>query len=113
MTREGLARIRYVVEPRFCNPRGTLQGGMFAVYVDEAMGYAVLSLLGGEARFATTDLVVHYLRPVVPGEDGTATVIAEARVIRLGRSTAYLEGEVRDADGEVCARASSTVMLLS
>ena len=103
----GVARVRYHIEPRFHNPRGTLQGGMYAVFLDDAMGCALLSLTGPSGRFATTDLVVHYLRPVSAGP-----VVAEAWVLRQGRGTAYLEGEVRDAGSRTCARASSTVVVL-
>lgn len=100
--------IRYIVTERHCNPRGTLQGGMFSVYLDDAMGYAMVSRLGEDARFATTDLSVHYLREVRPG-----VVIAEGKIVRLGRRSAYLEGEVRTEDGKLCARGSSTVMRLN
>ena len=102
---EGYCLIKYAVKERYCNPRGTLQGGMFSVYLDDAMGYATLSRTGADVPFTTTDLTVHYLKPVRPG-----TVMAEGRIVRSGRRSAYLEGEVRTEDGELCARAGSTVI---
>jgi uncharacterized protein (TIGR00369 family) len=103
----GQARIRYEVTPAYCNPRGVLQGGMFAVFLDDAMGYAVVRLLGPEASFTTTDLTLHYLRPAEPGP-----VVAEAEVIRHGSRTVYVEGSVRTEDGKLCARASSILIRL-
>jgi uncharacterized protein (TIGR00369 family) len=104
---EGYCLIRYPVTERHCNPRGTLQGGMFSVYLDDAMGYAMVAKMGEDAPFATTDLTVHYLKRVHPG-----LVLAEGKVVRVGRRSAYLEGEVRLEDGSLCARASSTMIRL-
>ena len=104
----GRARIRYAVKPEHCNPRGVLQGGMAAVFLDDAMGYAVLSLLGEEALFTTIDMTLHYLSPVGPG-----TLVAEGWVVRAGERIIYLEGQLAREDGSgPYVRACSTVMRL-
>lgn len=105
--RAGHARLRYPFEAEWCNPRGSLQGGMMAVFLDECIGFALLGCFPRlERMWATSTLTVSYLEPVVgPCE-------AVGRVIRLGRNTAYVEGELHTADGEVlAARAVSTLTL--
>lgn len=105
--RSGHARLRYPFEAEWCNPRGSLQGGMMAVFLDECIGFALLGCFPRlERMWATSTLTVSYLEPVTgPSE-------AIGRVIRLGRNTAYAEAELHTADGSVlAARAVSTLTL--
>jgi acyl-coenzyme A thioesterase PaaI-like protein len=72
------------------------------------MGYAILSLLGDDALFATADLSLHYLSPVFPG-----VVVAEAWVVRAGRRAIYVEAQLMpDGSQEPSVRASATVLRL-
>ncbi len=103
----GFARIRYPFNLDWCNPRGSLQGGMFAVFLDEVMGYAMIgSHPKLDTLWTTTSMNVNYLRPV------TGEVIAEGRVIREGSRTVYLEGEILTAEGKLAAKGTSTMLLL-
>jgi len=80
---------------------------MAAVFLDDAMSYAALTQLGDGARFATTTMSLSYLKAVDPG-----AVCAEGRVVRLGRRTGFLEGDLFDEHGELCIRASCAVTML-
>ncbi len=104
----GVARIQYIVTEKYCNPRGVLQGGMAAVYLDDAMGFAVVGLLGVGQLFTTTDLTLHYLKPVPQGP-----IIAVGRVVRFGRQVGYLEGDILTEGDDLLVRGSSTVIKLS
>jgi len=105
--RDGYARIRYPFDRRWCNPKGTLQGGVLAVYLDDCMGYAILGSRGADARFSTVSLTVGYLRPVGGGD-----VVAIGRVVRAGRQLATLEGDILDDAGRLVARGMSSVVML-
>ncbi|MEL0083259.1 MAG: PaaI family thioesterase [Gammaproteobacteria bacterium] len=104
----GFARIRYPFNLEWCNPRGSLQGGMFAVFLDEVMGYAMIgSHPKLDTLWTTTSLNINYLRPI------TGEAIAEGRVIREGSRTVYLEGEILTADGKLAAKGTSNMLILT
>ena len=102
---------RYTPPPSFASPRGAVQGGLIAGFLDEVMGGALLAVT--EARFGATeqrlplnlDMNLTYLR-MVPME----TVTARGRVLKLGKRVAFLEGELFDKDGSLLVRATSSAI---
>lgn len=95
-------------KPEFCNPRGVVQGGFQAAMLDDVM--AVALMLATEGRFVppTLELKVSYFEPVMPG-----AIRALGRVLRLGRSITFLEGDLIGDDGRLLVRASATAKLLA
>jgi uncharacterized protein (TIGR00369 family) len=102
---KGIVRIKMVGQPEWCNPRGALQGGFVTAMLDEAM--AIAGIVAGEMAFAvpTLELKTTFLRPCAAGP-----VQAEGRVVRWGKSAAFLEADLYDSEGRHVARASSTVL---
>ncbi|MDD3444803.1 MAG: PaaI family thioesterase [Zavarzinia sp.] len=94
-------------KPAFCNPRGVVQGGFQAAMLDDVM--AVTLILSTEGRFVppTLELKVSYFEPVMPGR-----IRAKGRVLRLGKSITFLEGDLLGDDGRLLVRASATGKLL-
>ncbi len=80
---------------------------MFGVFLDEVMGYA---MIGNHPKldtlWTTLTLNITYLRPI------TIEIIAEGRLIREGKRTVYVEGELLTPDGKLAAKASSSMMIL-
>lgn len=71
------------------NPGGILHGGVTASLIDVAGGMAIGSTFDDEQGvMATTNLDVHYLRPI------TNTAYATGEVVRIGRSNAIARVEV-------------------
>jgi uncharacterized protein (TIGR00369 family) len=94
---EGRARIRFPVLPQYMNPAGQLQGGMFAVMMDNAMAIAADGI-------ATATMQFSILRPATGGH-----VIASAEVVRAGRNLIYAEAELHDeVSGKLLARGNQT-----
>jgi uncharacterized protein (TIGR00369 family) len=94
---EGRARIRFPVLPQYMNPAGQLQGGMFAVMMDNAMAIAADGI-------ATAAMQFSILRPATGGH-----VVASAEVVRAGRNLIYAEAEIRDEEsGKLLARGNQT-----
>jgi uncharacterized protein (TIGR00369 family) len=89
------------------NPRGTVQGGFVAAMLDDVMGPALVTLTNGAEVPITLDMNVTFLNPVLPGR-----VIGKGRVIRRTRSTAFLEAELFDLEGELLARSTSTARIV-
>jgi uncharacterized protein (TIGR00369 family) len=102
---KSMVRIKMTGQPEWSNPRGALQGGFVAAMLDEAM--AIAGIVGGELAFAvpTLELKTTFLRPCPIGP-----VEAEGRVVRWGKSVAFLEADLYDHEGRHVARASSTVL---
>jgi uncharacterized protein (TIGR00369 family) len=101
----GTVRLKMVGKPEWCNPRGALQGGFVTAMLDEAM--AVAGIVAGQLAYAvpTLELKTTFLRPCSAGP-----VVAEGRVVRWGKSAAFLEADLYDSEGRHVARASSSVL---
>lgn len=105
---EGRIEIAFHPTPQMLNPRGTVQGGFVAAMLDDTMGPALVSMTGGAEVPASIDINVSFIRPVMPGR-----VIGKGRVVSKGRSTAFLEAELFDEDGQLLARATSSARIMT
>ena len=99
-------RVAFDAEERMCNLWGGIQGGMVAAMLDDVMSFAVGLNLGWGEISPTLEMKVSMLNAARPGR-----LIAEARVIKRGRSIGFIEGELRDAEGKLLATASSTATI--
>lgn len=79
--------------------RGVVHGGAVASLIDTASAFAILTTLAPDERVTTTDLTIHYLRPVTAGR-----LIATARIIRQGRRVFVVNVEVEN-EGRLAATA--------
>ena len=105
---KGWVRIGFEGKRDFLNPAGFIQGGFQAAMLDDSMGPAVWFHTGGELYTATIDMSVSFLAPAQPGP-----LFGEGSVVQLGKTIAFLEGRLMDADGRLLARASASARLLS
>ena len=75
------ARVRVAVSERHLRPGGTVSGPTIFTLVDSAFYVATLAMIGREALTVTSSVNVNFLaRPPV------ADLVAEARILRLGRT---------------------------
>ncbi len=88
----------------FANMRGCVQGGLLAGPMDEAMGAAVYLGTGGKLQL-TLDINLSLLRPVPMDR-----ITVKARAVKPGRRVTYVESELFDVNGKLCARATATTM---
>ena len=96
---------RFTPPPEFASPRGAVQGGLIAGFLDEVMGGALLASSGGERLPLNLDMNLTFVS-MVP----IAPIIAKGRVVKAGRRIAFLEGELFDENGKLLARATSTAI---
>ena len=110
MTEAGEGRVIFELEidERHTSPPGSAHGGVLCDVADAAMGCAYGTLLDDSETWTTVELKINYLRPAWPG----ARLLAEGRVVNAGRTLALTECDVRNEEGKLVARASSTVMRL-
>ncbi len=99
-------RVKFEASPSFTNPMGSVQGGFVAAMLDEAMSMCALIASNITMSAPTLEFKVSFMRPLFPGK-----AEAEARILKFGRSTAFIESELYDADGKMVAKASATAAL--
>jgi uncharacterized protein (TIGR00369 family) len=102
----GRVKIAFTALPEFCNAAGNVQGGFVAAMLDDCMGPAMLIATDAEAYPSTIDLNVQFLAPAKPGR-----LIGKARVVQLGKTIGFVEGELEDANGNPIARATASVRI--
>ena len=100
---DGEVSVHLQVRDELLQNQGVVHGGALASLIDTASAFAVLSQIDINERVTTTDLTIHYLRPVTSGR-----MTAAARVIRGGRRLFVLSVNVTDDDGSLVATAVTT-----
>lgn len=98
-------RMNFDVSPNFANPTGAVQGGFIAAMMDEAMSTCVIIASNVTMTAPTLEMKTSYLRRLMPGP-----AHVDARILRLGRSAAFMEAECFDADGKLVAKATATAI---
>lgn len=101
-------RVRLSFEPNedMRNFGGTVQGGLLAAMMDDAMGSLTFFALGGRFAPASIDLQTHFF-VAVPLEP----IEVEAQIIRAGKAIAFAEAKLFRSDGQLAARASGSMKL--
>lgn len=102
---KGELTTRFTPPPEFASPRGAVQGGLIAGFLDEVMGGALLAVTDEQRLPLNLDMSLSFMR-MVP----LAPIIAKGRVVRAGNRVAFLEGELYDEEGKLLARARSTAL---
>ncbi len=101
----GVARLEMPLRPELMNSFHDAHGGVVMALADVALAVAAITRDGTARGAITVDLSVSFLGP------GKGTLVAEARCLRAGRSLAFSEGEVRDGEGTLVAKALGTFKL--
>ena len=89
------------------NPNGVAHGAVLFALVDTAMGKATMSTVEEGLYCASVELSLRFIRPASVGE-----LIAEATVLKRGRSIVHLEARVHDADDRLIATSAGTFAIL-
>lgn len=98
-------RLRLIVQGRHLRPGGTVSGPAIFALADVAVYLAILARIGPVALAVTTNASVDFLRKPAAGVD----LIAEARILKLGRVLAVGDVLIRSEGGTApVARASLT-----
>jgi uncharacterized protein (TIGR00369 family) len=95
---DGRAVLRLPRDPLLLRPGNTVSGPALMGLADMARWAALLSLTEGRDESLTANLAITFLRPAGPGP-----VLAEARVIRRGRTLSYGEVLLRAEGAETLA----------
>ena len=97
--------LRFHAPDSFITPRGSVQGGLVAGFLDEVMGWAHVWATEQAEAPLNLEISMSLLKPVLAGP-----LIGKGRVVRRGRKVIFLEGELFDMDGKLLARSTSTAI---
>jgi uncharacterized protein (TIGR00369 family) len=104
--KNGQAELEFFARPEFLNVHGVVQGGILSAMFDDAMAAAVTSS-GGRFMAPTLELRTAFMRLAYQG-----ALFVEGRVVHRGRSIAFLEGRMRDRDGNLLATSTATARIM-
>ena len=80
---------------RLCRDNGVVCGQALMSLADTAMVFAVSAAAGAYLPMTTVDQTIHFLRPAMRTD-----LLAEARILRLGRSMAFGSVSIRTLDDD-------------
>ena len=102
----GEVLLRFTAIDSFLNPAGVVHGGMLAAMLDELLAVTMTTAMREGEFNVTLDLGARFLKAAQPGPiDGVG------RVVKRGRSVGFVEGELRDAQGETLVRGQATMQI--
>ncbi|WP_374574731.1 PaaI family thioesterase [Phenylobacterium sp.] len=104
---DGRAVIEYEAGMHMCHSGGVVQGGFVCGWIDAAMAHASMSQTGPDMTPMSLELKVSFFAPARPGK-----VVAEGWIERSGKSTSFAEGRLLGPNGEVLAKATTTIRLM-
>lgn len=100
---DGQVCIHLDVRDELLQNQAVVHGGAIASLIDTASAFAVLTRIETDQRVTTTDLTIHYLRPVTTGR-----MTATARIVRGGRRLFVLSVDVTNDQQILVATAVTT-----
>jgi acyl-CoA thioesterase len=101
---EGQARLSLPVAPYLTNSLGTVHGGVIMSLLDVALCTAARTLHPDSLGVVTIDMSTSFI-----GGGSGERLIAEARVMKDGRTMSFVEAEAKNEDGSLVAKAIATV----
>jgi uncharacterized protein (TIGR00369 family) len=87
------------------NPMKQIQGGYLCAMLDECMSVACMVASGMTHVGPTVEMKTSFFRPATPG-----ALRGVGRVVKWGKTIAFTEGEIYDAEGRLLAKASGTAV---
>jgi uncharacterized protein (TIGR00369 family) len=99
---KGVARLSMLVKPEFMTSWGTAHGGSILSLLDITLSMSARTLFDPPRSVMTIDLSTQFI------STSTGVLRAEGRVMKAGKSTIFCEGEARNEQGELVAKAIGT-----
>ena len=100
---DGTARLSVQLRPELSNSFGSAHGGLIMSLMDVGLCTAARSQHPDSIGIITIDLAFSFIGA------GKGKLLVDARVLKPGRNTVFTEGEIRNEDGSLVAKAIGTV----
>jgi len=103
----GHARIRIPFNDKNKRPGGTVSGPVLMAAADTAMYAAILGAVGEVAMVVTSNLNINFMQ-----RPGQVDIIAEGKILKLGKRLAYCEVDIfTSASSELAAHVTGSYAL--
>ncbi len=103
---KGSATLTMEVREEMTNPYGNIHGGMMSLVIDEAIGWAIVSL-DTEMHYTSLTLNVDFLYAISAGQ----RLRVFSKVMRSGKKIINVECHVYDMEGKILARGGSNLIV--
>lgn len=103
---DGEAELSFPLSRAVSRRGDMVHGGIIMLTMDNVCGIAVMTVNPGVDQL-TMELKINFLEPMKKGP-----FRATGRVVRAGKTVAVAEGEIRDADGRLCAKGMGTWLMI-
>ncbi|MGK2741520.1 PaaI family thioesterase [Tepidicaulis sp. LMO-SS28] len=104
---EGRIVYEWEVNPDYMNPAAVF-GGYLATLADQTCSFALMTELEDDKNFTTSDLQMHFFRPVTKG-----TIRCEGRVLNRSKTQAYVEATFTNDEGKLVLKARAVERILA
>jgi len=103
----GTSLLEVQLGKKHLQPFGMVHGGVIASVLDAATFWAVFPQVEKGMGLTTVEMKLNYLAPAQKGK-----LVANGRCIKMGRTLALGEAQVRDAEGGLVAHGTATMMVV-
>ena len=103
----GTSLLEIQLEEKHLQPFGFVHGGAIASVMDAAAYWAVFPQIEKGLGLTTVEIKVNFLAPAQKGR-----LVAKGRCIRLGKTLALGDAEIRNNEGGLVAHGTATMMVV-
>jgi uncharacterized protein (TIGR00369 family) len=103
----GTSLLEIQLEEKHLQPFGFVHGGAIASIMDAATFWAVFPQVEKGLGLTTVEIKVNFLAPTRKGK-----LVAKGRCIRLGKTLALGDAEIRNDEGGLVAHGTATMMVV-
>ncbi|WOJ95960.1 PaaI family thioesterase [Congregibacter brevis] len=103
---DGTATLTFTVSEDFCHSVDVVQGGFITAMLDAAMSHAVFAYDDTVGNLSSLEISTRYLEATRAG-----FLTAVGRIVRLSHKTAFLDGQLFNADGHLLATTQSVAKI--
>jgi uncharacterized protein (TIGR00369 family) len=91
----------------YCHSGNIVQGGFVTAMLDAAMAHAIFGIDSSITRLSSLEISTRYESATF----GEQTLTVTGRIRKVTRSIVFLDGEIRDEQGNLTATAQSTAKI--
>lgn len=103
---EGTATLTFTVGKDFCHSGDVVQGGFVTAMLDAAMSHAAFAYDDTVGNLSSLEISTRYLEVTRAG-----FLTAVGRIVRISHKTAFLDGQLLNAEGTLLATTQSVAKI--
>jgi len=103
---DGTATLTFTVSANLCHSGDIVQGGFVTAMLDAAMSHAVFAYDDTVANLSSLEISTRYLETTRAG-----ALTAVGRIVRLSHKTAFLDGQLFNAESRLLATTQSVAKI--